>query len=151
LQKLQAVAHAAENLLSRLREGELVFNPDIAGALLAVVDAIRRMLADVEKDETDGEGDFSDLLQILERFRPSRGVQAPSAPPAPAEQLTAPALKEVRARREDVAPAPTIAASLVTPSDSTVPEAAESRASAISDSSIRVDVGLLDKLMNLVG
>ena len=32
LQKLQAVAHAAENLLSRLREGELSFNAEIASA-----------------------------------------------------------------------------------------------------------------------
>jgi two-component system chemotaxis sensor kinase CheA len=151
LQKLQAVAHAAENLLSRLREGELVFNPEIAGALLAVVDAIRRMLTDVEKDETDGDADFSDLLQTLERLRAAKGVQAPSAPPAPMKQPTAPALKEERAIREEVAPAPTIAASLVAPPDSTVPEATESRASAVSDSSIRVDVGLLDKLMNLVG
>src|SRR5439155_4256441 len=38
LPKLQAVAHAAENLLSRLRAGKLLFNPQIASALLAVVD-----------------------------------------------------------------------------------------------------------------
>src|SRR6516164_1118303 len=44
LEKLQGVAHAAESLLSKLRDGELLFNPAIATALLAVVDAIRRML-----------------------------------------------------------------------------------------------------------
>src|ERR1700741_1255319 len=58
LQKLQGVAHAAENLLSRLREGELIFNAAIASALLAVVDAIRQMLEVVETTETDGDGDF---------------------------------------------------------------------------------------------
>src|SRR5262245_66602351 len=68
LQKLQGVAHAAENLLSRLRVGELVFNAEIAGALLAVVDAVRQMLEDVESTETDGEGDFSALIQTLERL-----------------------------------------------------------------------------------
>src|SRR5262245_46208244 len=56
LAKLQAVAHAAENLLSRLRDGKLIFNADIASALLAVVDAVRQMLAAVEVTETDGEG-----------------------------------------------------------------------------------------------
>src|SRR5262249_58410064 len=35
--------------------------------------------------------------------------------------------------------------------ESPLPEAVELRTSAVSDSSIRVDVGLLDKLMNLVG
>src|SRR5215831_11773335 len=53
LQKLQAVAHAAENLLSRFRDGVLIFNPEIANALLAVVDAVRQMLAKVEESETD--------------------------------------------------------------------------------------------------
>ena len=52
--KLQAVAHAAESLLSRLRAGELVFNADIASALLAVVDAIRRMLASDRADRGRG-------------------------------------------------------------------------------------------------
>src|SRR5262249_60817931 len=58
LEKLQAVAHAAENLLSRLRDGQLVFNPAIASALLAVVDAVRRMMQAVEATESDGDGDF---------------------------------------------------------------------------------------------
>src|SRR5215212_6102111 len=49
LQKLQAVSHAAENLLSRLRSGELIFNAEMASALLTVVDAIRQMLGAVAK------------------------------------------------------------------------------------------------------
>src|SRR5208282_1485516 len=69
LEKLQAVAHAGENLLSRLREGELVFNAEIASALLKVVDAVRQMLEQVEISETDGDGDFSALIQTLERLR----------------------------------------------------------------------------------
>src|SRR5262249_18101290 len=149
LQKLQAVAHAAENLLSRLREGELTFNEEIASALLTVVDAVRQMLAAVEKDETDGDGDFSALIQTLERLRTAGSIPAPSVPPSPAKQQPTPAFKAGEARRENTLHPPTSAASLVMP-ESTVPEA-ESRASAVSDSSIRVDVGLLDKLMTLVG
>ena len=40
LQRLQAVAHAAENLLARLRDGSLTFDAPIASALLSVVDAV---------------------------------------------------------------------------------------------------------------
>src|SRR6266478_4378541 len=61
--KLQGVSHAAENLLSRLRDGELVFHADIANGLLAVVDAVRHMLAALAQDETEGDGDFSVLIQ----------------------------------------------------------------------------------------
>src|SRR5271155_2686013 len=65
LQKLQAVAHAAENLLTRLRDRELAFNPEMTSALLTAVDAIRQMLAAVETDATDGDGDFLAVIQTL--------------------------------------------------------------------------------------
>src|SRR5262249_55479606 len=50
----------------------------------------------------------------------------------------------------DQAPLPRSLTTAVSP-ETNVPEATEQRSSAVSDSSIRVDVGLLDKLMNLVG
>src|SRR5262249_33784644 len=65
LEKLQAVAHAAESLLSRLRDGQLLFNAQIASALLAVVDAVRQMLAAVEATGQDGDGDFAALIQTV--------------------------------------------------------------------------------------
>ena len=39
--QLEAVSHVGETLLSRMREGLLVINPAIAGALLATVDVVR--------------------------------------------------------------------------------------------------------------
>jgi two-component system chemotaxis sensor kinase CheA len=45
------VAHAGENLLSLLRDGKLSFTQEIASALLAMVDAIRTMLGEVERTE----------------------------------------------------------------------------------------------------
>src|SRR5437588_12592974 len=42
--RLAAVAHAGENLLSKLRDGQLVLNRDITSGLLALLDAIRSML-----------------------------------------------------------------------------------------------------------
>src|SRR5262249_6306843 len=77
LEKWQAVAHAAENLLTRLRDGQLVFNPAIASALLAVVDAVRQMMQAVEATEKDGDGVFTSLIQTLEHLR-SGESSAPS-------------------------------------------------------------------------
>src|SRR5215831_17154460 len=45
---LEAVAHAGENLLGKLRDGKLALSPVITEALLRVVDSIRRMLASIE-------------------------------------------------------------------------------------------------------
>jgi two-component system chemotaxis sensor kinase CheA len=149
LRKLQAVAHAAENLLSRLREGELVFNAEIASTLLTAVDAVRRMLEAIEMSETDGESDFSALIRTLERLRAAEGGMQAPIPMAPVKQHAPPvsiALEESRT----IAPPPSPTASFAA-QDSGLHEPAETRASAVSDSSIRVDVGLLDKLMTLVG
>jgi len=63
--KLEALTHAAEGLLSRLRDRELIFDSSIASALLNSVDAVRRMLASIESDGTDGEFDYADLIRSL--------------------------------------------------------------------------------------
>lgn len=186
LQKLQAVSHASENLLSRLRNGELIFNAEMASALLTVVDAIRQMLGAVEKDETDGDADFSTVIQVLERLQggnndlprshntPPRPqsietslhvvspvipqVPPPPSPPPPSPQLASPPSPQLAPplspqlaspSSPQLASHPTTTVSTVTP----VPQASEAAEprSHISESSIRVDVGLLDKLMTLVG
>ncbi len=59
LVKLQAIAHSAESLLSRLRAGELVFNAPIATALLQVVDAVRVILSQIEAHGGEGSGDYT--------------------------------------------------------------------------------------------
>ena len=92
LQKLQAVAHAAENLLGKLREGKFVFNAEIASALLTVVDAVRKMLEAVEASETDGTGDFSALIATLERLNSGVAGGATVVAAQVAKQAPAPAI-----------------------------------------------------------
>jgi len=172
--KLEAIAHVGENLLGKLRDGLLVINPDITNALLSTVDAVRYMLSQIEETGQPGDRDFSSLVDLLTALNdgknvptlkvisaglvaPAPSVAAPIAPvasvapavvaapaPAPALVATAPVAVEAPPTR---APAPP-------PHPETPPAAAEpmeTRGSAVSDSTIRVDVGLLDKLMNLVG
>ncbi len=142
LPRLQAVAHAAESLLSRLRDGELVFNAEIAGGLLAGVDAVRQMLAALEQTEQEGEGDYSVVIRTLERL--SRGDSAsPSARPV--------SLARAQPAPPQPAKAPVSAPTVVTTPEPGPAEAPEPRAASVSDSAVRVDVGLLDKLMTLVG
>ncbi|MFY9729958.1 MAG: Hpt domain-containing protein [Candidatus Acidiferrales bacterium] len=45
--KLEKVAHVGENLLTRLRDGELLLNPEITTGLLSMVDAVRQMLKEI--------------------------------------------------------------------------------------------------------
>jgi two-component system, chemotaxis family, sensor kinase CheA len=178
--KLQGVGHAAESLLSRLRAGEIVFNAEIASTLLAVVDAIRRMLASIEQTENEGDGDYSALVQTLERLNSMGGVASPTrvgAPmsfevsavqlpptgggfggPAPSSAQRTPGLEPPAQAPQAEAgaggrPGPTAEPAHQTAVSVALPaaEPAEQRNPAVSDTAIRVDVGLLDKLMTLVG
>jgi two-component system chemotaxis sensor kinase CheA len=137
-------------LLSRLRDGKLILNAEMASALLAVVDAVRKMLEAVEGTESDGEGDYTALIRTLERLL--GGESGPAGGRGQASGV----------RKEDgiVAPAPGTKPAIIPTPEPRAPEPShpspfaetmETRASVVSDSSIRVDVGLLDKLMNLVG
>ena len=70
--RLESVAHAGESLLSRLREGALVLTPSITSGLLAMVDAVRTMLASIEKSGSDGDGDYAPLLETLTQLQAQR-------------------------------------------------------------------------------
>lgn len=43
--RLETLTHAGENLLSRLRDGELAYDSETASVLLAAADALRAMLS----------------------------------------------------------------------------------------------------------
>src|SRR5882724_4842869 len=69
--KLEKVAHVGENLLTRLRDGELPLNPEITTALLGMVDAVRQMLKEIQSTGQDGDADYPELRQTLTRLQNS--------------------------------------------------------------------------------
>jgi len=227
--KLESVTHVGESLLSLLRDGQLQVTPAITDALLAMVDAVREMLASIEKTGSEGERHDAVLIEQLSALlKPQDSVKMTGADPkraeaAPTAVAASPSNKKKRTQpraRKSKRPgrADTVAASpqpqleenkdgpepmegdlpqesvqpqlgailieqgqanledidraleeqakgdprrvgeilvqqgSVKPAD--VLEALQSQSEskvAISDSTVRVDVGLLDKLMNLVG
>src|SRR3984957_20970471 len=67
--RLEKVAHVGENLLTRLREGQLTLNPEITTALLGMVDAVRQMLKEIQSTGQDGENDYPELREKLTRLQ----------------------------------------------------------------------------------
>lgn len=170
--KLEKVTHVGENLLSLLRDGKLALNPEITTALLQMVDAVRQMLASIEASQAEGDADYTALIETLTALKegrsPSGGSQAsaieskaevassnappPAASPAPVAAPKVEALPEMHEESdpdeaEDAKPA---AASGGAGGGKAAGGGGSAKAS-VSDSSIRVGVGLLDDLMNLVG
>ena len=63
--KLEAVAHAGESLLSRLRDGVLQFTPEITSGLLALVDSTRQILSNIDTTGDEGDGDYSKIIENI--------------------------------------------------------------------------------------
>ena len=81
-EKLGKVAHVGESLLSRLRDGVVVLDPEITSGLLSLVDAIRRMLSEIEEKGQEGNADYTALVDTLTRLQEEG--QVGKAPPVPA-------------------------------------------------------------------
>src|SRR5262249_25066858 len=71
---LEAVAHAGENLLGKLRDGKLDLNTLITDALLKTVDVIRTMLAAIESTGEDKGADEHGLIEELNRLASGQHV-----------------------------------------------------------------------------
>jgi len=153
--KLEAVTHSAESVLAHLRDGELDLTPEITTTLLKAVDSVREILAQIEQNGAEGEGDYSAIEQELiaidssvqERKKKSAkasdgpsakakgSATAPAAPktaPERAKEVTPESVKRDLGRKDDKSP-----------EDPAVP--------TVGETSLRVDVSVLDLLMNLVG
>jgi chemotaxis protein histidine kinase CheA len=65
--KLEKGAHVGESLLSRLRDGELLPASEFASGLLAMVDAIRTMLGEIQSAEQAGNETYPDFIETLNR------------------------------------------------------------------------------------
>src|SRR5256885_8401314 len=76
--KLESITHVGENLLSKLRDGELRLTPEMANALLALSDAVRSVLGEIERTASEGDADYATLRETLTRLKD--GGAAPAAP-----------------------------------------------------------------------
>ncbi len=162
LTKLGALAHAGESLLSLLRDGKLQLTPATTSTLLSMVDGVRAMLKNLEASGGEGDEAYSEVIAALAACCAGTPPAAPpltAAPPeaaTPAPSPTAPRLPPAMSVSATVAPlplfAPTPAVSITTmPGRTEAPPVHSEAPAGVADTTIRVDVGLLDKLMNLVG
>ncbi len=80
--RLEKLTHAGESLLSRLRDGKLTLSAEITSGLLAMVDAVRHMLAAIQISGHDGEEDYAPLIQLLARLRGEQASESSAAAPS---------------------------------------------------------------------
>lgn len=124
-QRLQALTHAGEDLLDALRAGKLALDADITTSLLRLIDAVRAVLDRIEATGEEGEDTNSDVIAALDAHLAHESSAAAVTGAAPA------------------ADPPTAVADDAL--DALTPRA------PTHEGSVRVDVGVLDSLMDLVG
>jgi two-component system chemotaxis sensor kinase CheA len=143
---LEGITHHAENILSQLRSGQKQVSGALVSLILETVDAVRVILSTIEATGAEGAQDYKALKERLARVaadglldnsvyedtpapltEPELAVAARPQPPMTAEE-----------KQSTIVVAPAIHAEI-------------DKGLSVADTTIRVDVSLLDKLMNLIG
>jgi len=175
---LVKVAHKTEDVLNRLRKGELVVTPEIMDVILEATDLVKLLVSDIkagEIQEREIDGTIAKLLPFLSDnagaaqkaaapVQPASETPPPQADEAPISEVQLPsgAAPVSEAAPESTppppqpqpapVPAPKPAADVAPKKAPAPPKPADSKGDDLSDNStVRVDVKRLDDLMNQVG
>lgn len=163
---LVRVTHKTEDVLNRLRKGELFVTPEIMDVILEATDLVKVLVSDIKAgdiQEREIDGTIAKLLPLLTESavapQPAQPIEAVAESQTPAEEVVEPA----SAKAEETASTPvsepvpaTIpqksAGDVVPKKSPTPPKPAEGKGDDLSDNTtVRVDVKRLDDLMNQVG
>ncbi len=163
LPRLEKVAHAAENVLGKFRDGELLVSPHAVSLILRSMDAIKYLLGELEATEKEPDGTDAALIAdlnamsegaagatpaievpmpVFESVEFAQPVPAPAQAPSPAVQE----IQETKAEEKPAAPPPAAAAAKPAASG----DDHGHKESAVANQSIRVNVELLENLMTMV-
>jgi two-component system chemotaxis sensor kinase CheA len=180
LPRLEALAHAAETLMGKFRDGMPVTG-DAVTLILSTIDRLKDVLNGLEQSEAEPEGDDKDLISELERLAIASTVPSGSAPkdePKAAKQAVGTLIQQTlerplrpgevsldeleRAFRETAVEVPAFEKNAQTPQAEGRPKPAraerkslagedeEKQDSKVANQSIRVNVDTLETLMTMV-
>jgi two-component system chemotaxis sensor kinase CheA len=137
---LERVTHQAESLLSQLRDGQRELTPEIVSLILETVDATRTMLSCIEASGEEGAECYQGLTSRLRA-----AVEAATSPGDPGTAAAAGSMDCASVEQ------PTGSSVADEQAEDRKPDGDCAKTSSVMDANIRVGVGLLDKLMDLVG
>ena len=145
------LAHVTEDLLSKLRDGVIEALPAHFSLIMSSVDYLRQLLDAIKSKGDEPAMNVDDLIKQLREAQLESAVassnkvaQTASVEPATTKSRKTKAAAPVAA---EVAPPPAATAIRAAEETTTSNKAAVESA----DSSVRVNVAVLDKLMNLIG
>jgi two-component system chemotaxis sensor kinase CheA len=146
LPRLESVAHAAENVLGKVRDGELTVSPTAVSLILESLDCIKMIMGELEAKEAEPAGDDSGLIARLNQLANGEAIAAAATePPAAMQSAPAVATEKTSEAADDVSIEVQAEAT-----GSAARSADAAKESAVAGQSIRVNVDLLENLMTMV-
>jgi chemosensory pili system protein ChpA (sensor histidine kinase/response regulator) len=152
LQRIARVAHHAEDLVGRIRDGELRPTAKIIDICLESVDCLKKFLYNQWSDEATLQSTVKSLLARIERVTPAEVEK--TAAPHPAAAIAEVPTAEIVAAALDVAPEDLTeeAASEALTKVALTRDGAKHEIAAVPQSkSVRISLERLDRMMNAVG
>ena len=131
LRRLGSIAHRVEDLIGRLRDGELDPSPDLVDICLEAVDVLRKTLRREWPGEVEMRAGVDSLLGRIAQYAPPEADEGQQ--PAEGIAAEAPQTTETTTARTSVRPA------------------ASPQKIAAATKSVRIALGRLDRMMNTVG
>lgn len=174
LPRLESVAHAGENVLGKIRDKELEVTPQAVSLILEALDVIRDLIEYLSENGSEPEGEDGEELQRLFDETPGPELGAEEATPAPATSVASAGAQdsEELQRIFDETPGPELEAAAPPPPPPAAPAAAAEKvqeaakkeavkqgleakgaadSASIANQSIRVNLEVLENLMQMVG
>ncbi|MBI5561954.1 MAG: chemotaxis protein CheA [Deltaproteobacteria bacterium] len=139
--------HAAEDVLNKLRKGEMTVTPVIMDALLHAIDLIKKILRNIK----DKSGRQENVEHVISSLHDILGGAAPksAAPSVPSpDEIPAPVIPAAPAPIPKEEPRPVEPAESAAPREARPEDAPQAKD---KEQSIRVDIDRLDAVLNLAG
>jgi two-component system chemotaxis sensor kinase CheA len=132
--RLEKLAHAGEHLLGSLRDGRLPVTEELISGLLRLLDGLRAILNLIEETGSEGSRAGDEDSALIAELAMLNGEEAPSQP-----------VPVVSIKPVEEVPSP------ASPEGGTAPANAQTSGSSSGDKTLRIDVEVLNRMMNLVG
>ncbi len=137
---LQAISHAAEDILAKLRDGVVSANQEIIDILLKATDYIKAIVAYIEKEKREPEDEtYKEFIKKVRGFADNLEKMVKH------KNEDKPENSDNKAEDEHFSESKQLASQDKDTKDMKAPVV------HLTETHIKVDIGLLDKLMNLAG
>ncbi len=154
---LQAISHAAEDILAKLRDGVVSADQQIIDILLKATDYIKAIVAYIEENKKEPDDNlYKDFIKTVREFADNLGKESPKGEKEEQTQNkegSEEKSKEKLEEKEEIDKKES-QDQPQQPQVQSQPQKQDQKSPPVvhlTDTHIKVDIGLLDKLMNLAG